>query len=55
MPRNRYINEAIQNYNQIQSQKLLVNRLNIESDLVKKDSISVLKDLEEIDRLPSSI
>jgi hypothetical protein len=48
-PRNRYINEAIEYYNRIQSRTLLEDRLKIESDLVKKDSMSVLKDFEEID------
>ncbi len=48
-PRNRYINEALDNYNQIQSRNLLEKRLEKESDLVKKDSMDVLKDFEEID------
>ena len=47
--RNRYINEAIEYYNKAQSRTLLEDRLKIESDLVKKDSMSVLKDFEEID------
>jgi predicted transcriptional regulator len=47
--RNRYINEAIDHYNRLQSRKLLEDRLKIESDLVKEDSMSVLKDFEEID------
>jgi hypothetical protein len=51
--RNRYINEAIQYYNRIQSRILLEDRLKTESGLVEKDSFSVLKDFEEIDRLPS--
>lgn len=48
-PRNRYINEAIEYYNKFQSRTLLEDRLRIESDLVKKDSMAVLKDFEEID------
>ena len=47
--RNRYINEAIEHYNKVQSRTLLEDRLKIESDLVKEDSMSVLKDFEEID------
>ena len=47
--RNRYINEALEYYNKVQSRKLLEDRLKIESDLVKEESMSVLKDFEEID------
>ena len=48
-PRNRYINEAIDYYNRFQKRMILEKRLKKESDLVKKDSMSVLKDFEEID------
>ncbi len=48
-PRNRYINEAIEYYNKFQKRLILEKRLKMESELVKKDSISVLKDFEEID------
>ena len=48
-PRNRYINEAIDYYNKLQRQLLLEKKLKKESDLVKKDSMSVLKEFEEID------
>jgi predicted transcriptional regulator len=47
-PRNRYINEAIDYYNKLQRRALLEKRLKSESDLVKKDSMTVLKDFEEI-------
>ena len=50
-PRNRYINEAIDNYNRIQGRILLEKRLKKESDLVKKDSMETLKDFEEIDNV----
>jgi len=49
IPRNRYINEAIEYYNKLQRRQLLERRLKNESDLVKKDSIKVLKDFERID------
>ncbi len=49
IPRNRYINEAIGYYNKIQRRSLLERRLKTESDLVKTDSIKVLKDFEEIE------
>lgn len=48
-PRNRYINEAIDFYNKLQRRLLLEKKLKKESDLVKKDSMSVLKEFEEID------
>ena len=48
-PRNRYINEAIAFYNKIQHKQFLENKLKKESDIVKDDSLSVLKDFEEID------
>jgi hypothetical protein len=48
-PRNRYINDAIEYYNRIQKRALLEKKLKKESDLVKGDSMDVLKDFEEID------
>lgn len=49
IPRNRYINEAIEHYNKIQLRKILEKRIAVESELVKADSISVLKEFENID------
>jgi predicted transcriptional regulator len=48
-PRNRYINEAIEFYNKIQRKQILEKKLKQESGIVKTDSMSVLKDFEEID------
>jgi hypothetical protein len=48
-PRNRYINEAIDYYNQLQKRLIIEKRLKKESLLVKDDSMSVLKEFEEID------
>lgn len=48
-PRNRYINEAIDYYNRIQRRLILEKKLRKESDIVKIDSMSVLKEFEEID------
>ena len=48
-PRNRYINEAIEYYNKVQRKKILEKKLRKESELVKSDSMSVLKNFEEID------
>jgi hypothetical protein len=49
MPRNRYINEALDYYNRVQRRQLLEKRLKIESVLVKKNSLNTLKDFERID------
>ncbi|WP_445732604.1 hypothetical protein [Mariniflexile sp.] len=48
-PRNRYINDAIDHYNRLQKRALLEKKLKKESDLVKADSMAVLKDFEAID------
>ena len=48
-PRNRYINEALEYYNRIQKRLILEKKLKKESELVKMDSISVLKEFEDID------
>jgi len=48
-PRNRYINEAIDYYNRLQRRLIIEKRLKKESELVKGDSMSVLKEFEEID------
>jgi hypothetical protein len=47
-PRNRYINEAIEHYNKLQKRMILETKLRMESELVKKDSIAVLKEFEEL-------
>ena len=48
-PRNRCINEAIELYNKVQHQQFLEKKLRKESEIVKADSMSMLKDFEEID------
>ena len=48
-PRNRYINEALNYYNRLQRRLILEKKLKKESELIKNDSMSVLKDFEEID------
>ena len=48
-PRNRYINEAIDYYNRFQRRLIIEKRLKKESELVQADSMSVLKEFEEID------
>lgn len=49
IPRNRYINEALEYYNKVQRRQLLEKRLKNDSDLVKEESLSVLKDFENIE------
>ena len=44
--RNRYINEAIEHFNNIQRQKLLEADLLKESNLVRKESMKVLNNLK---------
>lgn len=48
-PRNRYINEAIEYYNKYQKRQILEKKLKSESDLVKDESLSVLKEFEEVE------
>jgi len=48
-PRNRYINDAIGYYNRTQNRAILEKKLKKESDIVREDSMDVLKDFEEID------
>ncbi len=47
--RNRYINEAIDHYNKVQKRKLLEEKLLKESELVKENSIKILKEFEKIE------
>jgi hypothetical protein len=55
VPRNRYINEAISYYNRIKKRQILEHKLKKESDLVKKESLSVLNDFERIDYADEAI
>ena len=45
-PRNRYINEALQYYNQIQKKKILEKLLQAESEIVRDESMKVLSEFE---------
>lgn len=47
--RNRYINDALNYYNLHQRRIILEKRLKNESELVKKESLSVLNEFERID------
>ena len=48
-PRNRYINEALDNYNRLQKRLLIEKKLMEESGLVKEESMTVLKEFELLD------
>ena len=48
-PRNRYINEALQYYNQIQKKKIISEQLMIESKLVSDESMNVLNEFEKLE------
>jgi hypothetical protein len=48
IPRNRYINEAISYYNKVQKRRLLEQRLKIESEMVREDSMETLKEFESL-------
>ncbi len=47
--RNRYINEALAYYNRIQKSKLMDKLLLMESNLVRDESMKVLKEFENLD------
>ena len=47
--RNRYINDAIDYYNNAQKRQVLEKQLKAESKLVRNESISVLKEFENLD------
>lgn len=49
IPRNRYINDALDYYNKVQKRKILEKKLHAESLLIKNDSMSILKEFENID------
>lgn len=52
-PRNRYINEALQYYNQIQKRKIISKLLIFESKLVSEESMNVLNEFENLDEYDS--
>lgn len=47
--RNRYINEAVKLYNQLQKRKLLSRQLQKESMLVRDESMKILEEFESLD------
>ena len=48
LARNRYINEAVRIYNQINKKRLLKNQLDKESKLTGKENMDVLHEFEKL-------
>jgi predicted RNA-binding protein YlxR (DUF448 family) len=48
-PRNRYINAAVQHYNQLNKRNILSKQLAMESQLVAEDSMKVLSEFENLE------
>ena len=48
IPRNTYINKAIDHYNKVHKRNILKNKLKIESELTADDSMEILKEFEEL-------
>jgi hypothetical protein len=49
LPRNRYINEAIDHYNHLQKRLLIEKALRKESFLVRENSMKVLREFEDME------
>jgi predicted transcriptional regulator len=47
--RNTYINEALSLYNQLKRKEIIKNQLELESKLVRENSMKVLKEFEELE------
>ncbi len=46
LPRNRYINEAVRVYNQLNKRRLLKNQFREESEASAIDSLEILREME---------
>ena len=49
IPRNKYINQAVEFFNSYNERKLLKKQLKKESLIVRKNSMKVLKEYEKLD------
>ena len=47
--RNKYINDALDFYNRFQRKKMMESKLIIESEAVRNESLSVLKEFEDLE------
>ena len=54
-PRNRYINDAVQHFNQLNKRNILSKQLAIESRLVAEESMKVLSEFESFEDEDSAI
>lgn len=50
-PRDNYLNEAIAFYNKVQKREILEQKLRLDADLLKDNSLAALKDFEDINNL----
>lgn len=48
MARNRYINEAVRIYNEVNKRRLTKKQLHKESKLTRKESLSILAEFEKL-------
>ncbi|MBL0104170.1 MAG: hypothetical protein IPP51_10740 [Bacteroidetes bacterium] len=48
MARNRYINEAVRIYNEVNKRRLIKKQLHKESKLTRKESLSILAEFEKL-------
>lgn len=48
IPRNTYINKAIDHYNKVHKRNILKNKLTVESGLTARDSMEILREFEEL-------
>lgn len=46
--RNRYINDAVDFYNQLQKRRIISSQLKTESKLVREESMKVLEEFEKL-------
>jgi ribosomal 50S subunit-associated protein YjgA (DUF615 family) len=49
IPRNKYINEALSLYNQLNRKKIIKKQLEFESKLVRENSMEVLEEFEKLE------
>ncbi len=49
IPRNKYINEALSLYNQLNRKKIIKKQLEFESKLVRRNSMEILEEFEKLE------
>lgn len=48
IPRNRYINQALEFFNNYQKRKTLADQFKIASELTKESSVEILRELDQL-------